>query len=268
MLGSDGNFYGTTYSGGTNSCDCGTVFRISPSGTYTSLYSFAGPPDGQYPAAALAEGTDSNFYGTTAFGGTSFVGEGTVFRISPSGTYTSLYSFAGFPDGSLPEAGLRAGQRRQFLRHDRLGRAPCSGTAFRITPSGVETILYSFVGTATNGSAPYCTLVIGSDGNFYGTTAGGGPVNAGTVFKLAVGGGGGNGSTNCTFSINPTNAVFDAAGGSDSVSVTASNGCDWMAISNDQLHHDHLRQQRLRQRDGPLHRRRQHEQHQQVSRAR
>src|SRR5205814_8868798 len=104
----DGNFYGTTFGGGTTNhnslCGCngfGTVFRISPSGDETDLYTFAvSSNDGADPYPGLVRGSDGNFYGTTEHGGTD--GNGTVFRISPSGTYTSLYSFVGSSDGGLP----------------------------------------------------------------------------------------------------------------------------------------------------------------------
>ncbi len=112
IQGNDGNLYGTTFAGGMTSN--GTVFRISPSGTYTNLHSFTGSPDGALPMAGLVLGGDGNFYGTTSQGGTtnfntfpSTAGYGTVFRISPTGTYTTLYAFAGSPNsGAYPEAGL------------------------------------------------------------------------------------------------------------------------------------------------------------------
>ncbi len=72
----------------------GTVFKITPSGTLTTLYSFcsqSGCTDGLEPEAVLVQGTDGNFYGTTIFGGTN--GEGTVFKITPGGQLTTLYSF-------------------------------------------------------------------------------------------------------------------------------------------------------------------------------
>ena len=98
VQGSDGNFYGTTYFGGTSTnCNggCGTVFQISPSGGLTNLYSFGTVSnDGRFPSAGLVQGSDGNFYGTTYFGGTTSGfnadGNGTVFRISPSGGLTNL----------------------------------------------------------------------------------------------------------------------------------------------------------------------------------
>ena len=239
VQGSDSNFYGTTKYGGTagtgGTNGYGTVFRISPSGTHTTLYSFSGyPTDGSEPDAGLVQGSDSNFYGTTEYGGTNYdvagLGYGTVFRISPTGTHTTLYSFAGSPnDGSAPSAGLMRGGDSNFYGTTIEGgtNANCNGgcgTVFRISPSGTHTTLYSFAGSPDNdGSEPDAGLVQGSDGNFYGTTTGGGTNGHGTVFELDVGGGG----TNCTFSITSNSANFSAAGGSCNVGVTASNGCTW-----------------------------------------
>ena len=235
VMGSDGNIYGTTGGGGTN--NVGTVFRISSSGTYTILYSFGdSPTDGNGPEG-LVEGYDSNFYGTTSQGGTNTScvnGCGTVFRISPSGSYTSLYSFAGYlnEDGGDPQAGLVQGSDGNFYGTTSQGGTNSdSGIIFRISSSGSYTILHSFVGSAIDGAYPQAGLVQGSDGNFYGTTSQGGTstncaFGCGVVFELDVGLG------PCGMSISATNAVFDAAGGSDSVSVTASNGCAWGASSN------------------------------------
>src|ERR1019366_4013422 len=88
----DGNFYGTTFYGGTQGF--GTVFKITPSGTLTTLNSFAGyQTDGANPHAGLVQGTDGNFYGTTEDGGRNY--DGTVFKITPAGTLTTLHSFDG-----------------------------------------------------------------------------------------------------------------------------------------------------------------------------
>ena len=105
MLATDGNFYGTTTNGGANNCNspCGTVFKITPAGTLTTLHSFAGT-DGASPFAGLVQAGDGNFYGTTHSGGANnndnncSNGCGTVFRITPGGTLTTLYSFCGQTD--------------------------------------------------------------------------------------------------------------------------------------------------------------------------
>jgi len=194
VQGSDGNFYGTAYYGGTNSCNCGTVFRIYPSGTYTNLYSFAGSPnDGGNPSAGLVQGIDGNFYGTASEGGIGFP-YGTVFRISPGGSYTNLYSFRGPPnDGNSPLAGLVQGSDSNFYGTTYSGGKSGLGTVFRMNPSGSYTNLYSFAGSPNDGANPDAGLVPGSDGNFYGTTSYGGTNGVeyggdGTVFRISPSG--------------------------------------------------------------------------------
>ncbi len=154
VQGSDGNFYGTTTSGGTN--DYGTVFRISPSGSYTQLYSFAGPPnDGDYPAAGLVQGSDGNFYGTTYNGGTHGWGNGTVFRITPSGSLTNLWSFTGDCDGDYPAAGLVQGSDGNFYGTASGGGASDNGTVFKLTvPLNPPPPVASFTASPTSGAAP------------------------------------------------------------------------------------------------------------------
>jgi uncharacterized repeat protein (TIGR03803 family) len=98
IQGADGDFYGTTRFGGANCATegCGTVFRITPNGTLTTLYSFcaqSGCTDGYWPIAGLVQGSDGNFYGTTNQGGAGAEPVGTMFKITPSGTLTTLYSF-------------------------------------------------------------------------------------------------------------------------------------------------------------------------------
>src|SRR5579859_2925586 len=92
VQGSDGNFYGTTFDGGAH--NTGTVFRISPTGSFTNLYSFTGGIDGALPQTVLIQGNDGNFYGTTSKGGTT--NAGTVFQITPTGSLTTLHSFTDF----------------------------------------------------------------------------------------------------------------------------------------------------------------------------
>ncbi|HTS17632.1 MAG TPA: choice-of-anchor tandem repeat GloVer-containing protein [Verrucomicrobiae bacterium] len=252
VLGSDGNFYGTTYFGGSSTnCGgpgCGTVFRISPDGSYSNLYSFGGyPNDGSWPRAALVEGSDGNFYGTTWAGGSGGACEfgcGTVFQITPEGIETDLHSFHENPDGADLAGALVQGSDSNFYGTT-FGGGPGYGNVFRISPSGAFTNLYAIpyvVGLgAADGIGPEAGLVLGSDGDFYGTAAGGGTSancgagGCGVVFKLAIGSGGGTGSTNCTFSIGTkTSITLTAKGGSKTVSVkTKSADCAWSAVSND-----------------------------------
>lgn len=192
VKGTDGNFYGTTSSGGTN--NLGTVYKITAGGSHTTLYSFCpqtGCPDGSAPYGALIQGRDGNFYGTTYTGGSS--NQGTVFKISSSGSLTTLHSFDG-SHGRRPRAALVQGSDGNFYGTTEAGGSNGFGTVFKMTPQGTLTTLYSFCnGTGcSDGDAPYAGLVQGSDGNFYGTTTGGGTNNngdpSGTIFKVTPSG--------------------------------------------------------------------------------
>jgi uncharacterized repeat protein (TIGR03803 family) len=194
VQGSDGNFYGTTAYGGTNGA--GTVFRITTNGVLTTLYQFSPIPavyapnsDGARPYAALVQGSDGNFYGTTSEGGTN--GLGTVFRINSAGALTTLWQFGASVDGATPFAGLVQGCDGNFYGTTIFGGANGNGNIFRISPSGVLTSLYQFSelvhDTNSDGAYPYAGLVQGSDGNFYGMTTAGGENGEGVVFKLVVG---------------------------------------------------------------------------------
>jgi uncharacterized repeat protein (TIGR03803 family) len=183
IQGSDGNLYGTTYFGGAGGF--GTVFKVTPGGTETVLYSFAGGTDGEHPYAGVIQGSDGNFYGTTYQGGTS--GYGTVFKLTPSGTETVLYTFAGgSSDGANPEAGVIQGSDGNLYGTTLQGGASGLGIVFELTPGGTETILHSFAGGSGDGANPSANLVQGSDGNLYGSTGAGGTKGDGTFFKVAL----------------------------------------------------------------------------------
>jgi uncharacterized repeat protein (TIGR03803 family) len=184
ILGSDGNFYGTTQVGGTNSY--GTVFKITPAGVETVLYSFGGVPDAANPFAALVQSSDGNFYGTTLGGGANSYG--TVFKITPAGVETVLYSFGGAPDGFSPFAALVQGSDGNFWGTTINGGANDDGTVFSVTPAGVETVLNSFGASPSDGTRPQATLIQGSDGNFWGTTINAGANGDGTVFRITPAG--------------------------------------------------------------------------------
>jgi uncharacterized repeat protein (TIGR03803 family) len=190
VRGSDGSFYGTTEYGGTNGGN-GTVFKISTNGVITSLYSFTGGNDGSSPGAGLVQGSDGFFYGTTEYGGTN--GDGTVFKISSGGALTSLYSFTGGIDGSIPQAGLVQASDGFFYGTTESGGTNDFGAVFKISSGGTLTRLYSFMG-GNDGAEPEAGLVQGSDGFLYGTTELGGNTNlaygagVGTVFKISTGG--------------------------------------------------------------------------------
>jgi uncharacterized repeat protein (TIGR03803 family) len=202
VLAPNGDFYGTTVSGGSGGAyGPGTVFKITPAGKLTTIYSFTCTqvsvcPDGARPTAPLFLATDGNFYGTTSSGGT--YGAGTVFKITSTGVLTSLYSFcaqSGCPDGSAPSGGLAQGTDGNLYGTTPYGGAYANnfvgGTIFQITPGGTLTTLHSFCSDApncTDGENPASGLIQDTDGDFYGTTvSGGGLYSAGTVFSLAVG---------------------------------------------------------------------------------
>jgi uncharacterized repeat protein (TIGR03803 family) len=194
----DGNFYGTTHTGGAHSD--GTVFKITSGGTLTTLYSFCSQTncaDGSSPYAGLVQATNGNFYGTTPYGGAQGLeGDGTVFKITPGGTLTTLHSFNGYPsDGSHPYAELIQATDGNFYGTTQSGGANLfegsgAGTVFKITSSGKLTVLYSFCSQAgcTDGRGPRAGLVQATDGNLYGTTVFGGAGGCGTVFKITPGG--------------------------------------------------------------------------------
>jgi uncharacterized repeat protein (TIGR03803 family) len=188
----DGNFYGTSYWGGANAG--GTVFKITPGGTLTTLYSFCSLydpqtdacTDGFYPDAGLLQATDGNFYGTTAYGGSE--GGGTVFQITPEGTLSTLYAFCsqgsiatGCLDGANPGATLVQGSDGNLYGTTPESSGANYGTVFRITLSGALTTLHSF--DLTDGIDP-TGLVAAPDGNIYGTTGAGGAYGGGTIFKI------------------------------------------------------------------------------------
>ena len=138
----DGNLYGTTQYGGANG-GLGTIFKITPGGTLTTLYSFGSTlADGAFPLAGLIQATDGNFYGTTSSGGTH--GEGMIFKITPGGTLTTLYSFTGVADGYNQTAGLIMYTDGNFYGTTSSAAGTAQGTIFKMTPSGTLTTLLCF----------------------------------------------------------------------------------------------------------------------------
>jgi|HubBroStandDraft_1064217.scaffolds.fasta_scaffold07161_3 uncharacterized repeat protein (TIGR03803 family) len=192
----DGNLYGTTNEGGTNG-GYGTVFKITPRGTLSTLYSFCAQSncaDGTVPYAGLVQATNGDFYGTTASGGDVCCGGGTVFKITPSGNLTTLHSFCSQSecrDGETPNAGLVQASNGDLYGTTYGGGAAGRGTVFKITPSGTLTRLHSFCSQSRcmDGEYPLGGLVQGTDGDLYGTTwYGGTNLDGGTVFKITPGG--------------------------------------------------------------------------------
>ena len=171
-------FYGTTVFGGDN--DNGTVYSITGSGSHTVLYQFGDQTDdGANPVAGLVEGNDGNLYGTTPYGGANSLG--TVFYVTPTGMLTTLHSFAGTGDGIQPKASLTLGNdgnlygTTTFAAQDPQLGPSGNGTLFSITPlaatPSVLTTLHTFASDGSEGGQPMASLLLASDGNFYGTTS-------------------------------------------------------------------------------------------------
>jgi uncharacterized repeat protein (TIGR03803 family) len=119
---------------------------------------------------------------TSAIGGGAGINV-TVFKITPGGVESVLWSFGvAAGDGGNPYAGLIQGADGNFYGTTYEAGANLDGTIFKITPAGLETVLYSFAG-GSDGRRPFGALVQGTDGHFYGTTQFGGANNVGTVFK-------------------------------------------------------------------------------------
>jgi len=179
----DNSFYGTTLMGGSNGL--GTVFKISPAGSLTTVYQF-GLADGERPRpGSLLQGRNCSFYGITYSGGTNNLGA--VFKISPAGTLTTLYQFSG-ADGRTPNSLIQGSDGNFYGTTYQGGNG--QGTVFKLTPMGTLTTLWQFDGFKGGGAFPSAGLVEGSDGSFYGTTDSGGDkhgLNAygGTIFKLS-----------------------------------------------------------------------------------
>lgn len=171
----------------------GIVFKLTASGTETALHAFGGlkTKDGSYPSAVLAMDGQGNLYGTTFYGGVEPAGSrcgkgcGTVFEVTAAGTESVLYAFQGKQqkDGAIPGSGLVMDAQGNLYGTTESGGAFNAGTIFKLTHTGVETVLYSFTGGADGGS-PQTGLVMDAQGNFYGATYAGGTHGLGTVFKL------------------------------------------------------------------------------------
>jgi uncharacterized repeat protein (TIGR03803 family) len=205
VLGTNGNFYGTTTGVGSQECPESTVFEITPGGTLTTLYSSCEIDHGERIVASLMQdAVDGNFYGTTFAGGTNlnkcppYLACGTVFKITPSGTLTTLHSFCNFKDcsdGALPSAPLVQASNGFLFGTTSSGGVYCGGggifcgegTVFEIGTGGSFRVVHEF-DTNDISAHPVAGLVLGSDGNFYGTTELGGTNSWGTIYKITASG--------------------------------------------------------------------------------
>ena len=177
-LGTDGNLYGTTEQGGSSGF--GTVFKITPAGVLKVLWNFTNGSDGGYPMAPPVQGEDGKFYGTASTGGN--LGYGTVCKLTPSGSLTTIYQFDS-THGAVPETAFVQGIDGNFYGSTFLGGVNGFGTIFKITAAGKLTVLYNLIKKFT-GYNILSPLIQGNDGYFYGTAFNGGPSTGGTVFKI------------------------------------------------------------------------------------
>jgi uncharacterized repeat protein (TIGR03803 family) len=174
-----GNLYGTTLYGGVY--NDGTVFKVTPSGTESVLYTFRST-DGAYPVGALIQDAAGNLYGTTNAGGAH--GYGTVFKLTLSGALSVLYSFTGGMDGNAPYSSLVRDAQGNLYGTTYYGGAANHGTVFEVSPSGVERVFHSFIQAGVDGGSPVAELVQDSNGALFGTTSYGGAYNYGTVYMV------------------------------------------------------------------------------------
>jgi uncharacterized repeat protein (TIGR03803 family) len=191
MQATDGNFYGT---GLEANFGYGMIFKVTPGGVLSRLYTFCRQPncaDGYNPNPLIQAG-DGNFYGTTTAGGAGTWG--TIFKVTPAGSLTTLYSFCSQPncaDGRAALGRLLPASDGSLYGTTSEGGFDNFGTVFKATPVGGFTTLHTFA--QTDGAKPEAGLVQAIDGNFYGTTNLGGNVDActyvpgcGTVFRVGV----------------------------------------------------------------------------------
>ena len=179
-----GNLYGTNDPGGQ--FDQGDVFKVDPSRNETVLYTFTGGSDGSGPSSGVIGDADGNLYGTAISGG---LGSGVVFKIDPAGNESVLFNFPSeypWAGGYLPFnfGGLIRDEAGNFYGTTLLGGLPfgCCGVVFKLDPLGNETVLYSFSGP--DGQGPESGVIRDPQGNFYGTTDGGGATGQGVLYRL------------------------------------------------------------------------------------
>jgi uncharacterized repeat protein (TIGR03803 family) len=199
VLDADGNIYGTTL-GGSNSD--GTVFELTTTGTFTSIFTFA-TGQGRWPESGVIFDSAGNLFGTTMIGGdvsgswgcANFSGCGVVFRLTPSSTgwrYSQIYVFHG-PGGARPVGGLvfdAAGNLYGTTISGGTPTYPGVGTVFEISPTTAgapwkENLLHAFTG-GTDGGYAQATLAINSAGILFGITPGAHtPDVPSTAFRLS-----------------------------------------------------------------------------------
>lgn len=192
----DGNFYGVTRSGGVGTSSIydygnGTIFRITPSGSYSTLVKFSGTggnTPGRYPQGPLTLGPDGGLYGISTYGGVN--GSGVLFRVSTNGAYTVLANFGSLTnDPRYPAGSVVVMPDGTVYGVSSYGTDKYYGTVFRWTQTDGIKLVFAFTGPGDQplaGNSPQ-GLTLGRDGNLYGVCYYGGPGDAGLVYRLHLG---------------------------------------------------------------------------------
>ena len=194
VVGQDGDLYGeTAYGGDLSSCanGCGTIFKLTPKGKYSRVYTFTGGSDGRYPDGGLIVDSAGNLYGTTL--GPETIGDrghgnwGTIFKLSPEGSLTVLHTFAHRKEGALVGGVTMDAISNLYGAAMEGGHLPCDGwdygcgKVFRLAPNGTLTVLYAFRG-GSDGGLPWSPPVLDAKNNLYGTTMDG----RGAVYQISA----------------------------------------------------------------------------------
>lgn len=186
VSGPNGNFYGVASAGGATAN--GTIFQITPAGTFVSAYSFTNGVDGAAPSAALTV-VNGNLYGTAMSGGAG--NSGTIFQFTPAGKLSVLHAFTNGLDGGSPQDALVAAPGGVLYGVAMQGGANGNGALFSISTNGNFTSLYSFSALsgsgANNDGANPSVLALGQDGNLYGAASNGGANGSGALFRWTPG---------------------------------------------------------------------------------
>ena len=218
-LGTDGSFYGVIADRGVNGS--GTAFKLSSTGVETILHSFSNTGDGGNPITPPIQAADGNYYGVTE--GQPFLPSATLYKITAAGVFSTVHTFNNSTEGYNISAGLIQGTDGNLYGCTNSGGSNSAGTIFKITTSGVVTVLHAFTGLA-DGNACSFSLVQGTDGKLYGT-AGSGTFTAGLIFKITT-----SGSYSAIHQINGTTEGFGVRSGVSQASdgnyygVTQNNG--------------------------------------------
>jgi uncharacterized repeat protein (TIGR03803 family) len=182
VLGTNGLFYGTTGYGGQGTK--GTIFSMTSTGGFGIMHNFAANGSEGYNPNGLVEYGSIGFYGTTQSGGAN--GGGTVYRITPAGSFLTIYSFApgGSQPPSMPLAALIKGSTGYLYGSTDQG-GDSGGALFSITTGGTLTVLHYFIQTNSNGAEPLSGVTVGKNGLLYGTASKGGTNATGAIFSVA-----------------------------------------------------------------------------------